>query len=150
MQREFLLYLAGPIRGLSYGEATDWREYVKSKLPPYILPLSPMRHKEFLKSEQDLGHSYQHPLATMQGVICRDRFDVMRSDALLVNLLGAKKVSIGTVIELGWADGFRKPVILAIEEKGNPHEHGMVKQIASFITDNLNEAIQLAIAVLSP
>ena len=74
----------------------------------------------------------------------------MRCDALLVNLLGAKKVSIGSVLEIGWADAFRKPIILAIEKEGNPHDHAELKEVANFIVDNLDEAIELAIKILLP
>jgi hypothetical protein len=34
----------------------------------------------------------------------RDRFDATRCDVLLVNLLGAERVSIGTMMEVAWAD----------------------------------------------
>lgn len=39
----YLLYLAGPITGLTYAECTDWRDWVRAQLPPDIVGLSPMR-----------------------------------------------------------------------------------------------------------
>lgn len=146
----FLLYLSGPITGLSYGGAVDWREYVATKLPPHISALSPMRAKTYLANEKKLGHSYEeHPLSSSKGIIHRDRFDTFRCDMILVNFLGAEKVSIGTVMEIAWADAARTPIVLAME-KGNVHDHGMVREAAGFIVPTLDEAIQIAIAVLSP
>ena len=149
--REYLLYAAGPIRGVSYDECTDWRKYVAKRLPKYIKLLSPMRAKEYLAHEKSIAFSYEDkPLSSSRGIVCRDRFDVQRCDAILVNLLGAKKVSIGSVGEIFWADVWRKPIILVIEKRGNVHEHAMVRELSGFIVDNLDEAIKIAIAVLSP
>lgn len=151
--RDFLLYLAGPIAGCTYGECTDWRKYVASKLPPHIHGVSPMRGKEFLEKKmkkQVLGSEYaESPLCLVPGVTCRDRNDVFRADAVLVNLLGAKKVSIGTMIELGWADASRRPIILVMEP-GNVHENLLVRGVSGFVVDNLDDAIAVAVTVLSP
>lgn len=151
--KDFLLYLAGPIAGCTYGECTDWRKYAAAKLPPHIHALSPMRGKEFIAKKEKtkvLGREYaESPLCLVPGVTCRDRNDVFRADAALVNLLGAKKVSIGTMIELGWADAYRRPIILVMEQ-GNVHENLLVRGVAGFVVDNLDEAIAVAISVLSP
>lgn len=148
--REFLLYCAGPINGLPYAETVDWREQVAIKLPPNIKAVSPMRGKKYLSSEQAMKESYEeHQLASRKGIATRDRMDVMRSDAVLVNLLGAKKVSIGSVIEIAWADILRKPIIVAMDE-GNIHSHAIIREVAGFIVPTLDEAIEIAISVLSP
>ncbi|MBI1957527.1 MAG: hypothetical protein HYS44_03690, partial [Candidatus Niyogibacteria bacterium] len=148
----FLLYCGGPITGVSYGESTDWRNYVGLKLPSHIRAMSPMRGKHYLANEKAIKDSYEgdgHPLSTRRGITCRDRMDVMRCDMLLANFLGAKKVSIGTVMEIAWADAWRKPIVVVME-KGNIHEHAILNQVAGFIVSNLDEAIELAVAVLSP
>jgi nucleoside 2-deoxyribosyltransferase len=51
---------------------------------------------------------------------------------VLVNLLGVKKVSIGTVMEIAFAHARQIPVILLIESDGNPHEHPMIEQAIAF------------------
>jgi nucleoside 2-deoxyribosyltransferase len=73
----------------------------------------------------------------------RDHWDVSRCDAVLVVLSGATRVSIGTVMELGWAYAYRKPVVAVMEEEGNPHEHGMVREALSYRVTTLDEAIDL-------
>lgn len=142
------VYLAGPITGCSYGGATEWRQYVADRLPDYILPVSPMRGKQYLGAEEKIGLSYeQYPLSCKKGITCRDRHGIMSCDAVLMNFLGAKTVSIGTAIEVGWADMLRKPIIVVME-KDNPHAHPIIEECAGFILDNLDEAIHVVTAVL--
>ncbi|MBU1178973.1 hypothetical protein KKB69_01375, partial [Patescibacteria group bacterium] len=150
MNKEFLLFLSGPITGISYGASTEWREYVASKLPPYIKAVSPMRGKKYLANEGIIKDSYEeHPLSCQKGITCRDRMDVMRCDMILVNFIGADKVSIGSVIETAWADAWRKPIVVAME-KNNIHSHSMIREVSGFIVPSLDEAIAIVIAVLSP
>jgi nucleoside 2-deoxyribosyltransferase len=150
MQQHYV-YLAGPIKGLSYAGATDWREHVANRLfnNPRIQTLSPMRYKAILETTKVLPDSSENeaPLLSDKGVTTRDRWDVMRSDLVLMNLAGAKAVSIGTMIEVGWADAFRKPIV-AVMTPDDIHWHGMVRQCAGFIVPTLNEAIDIVNALL--
>lgn len=152
------VYLAGPIAGLGYDDAVDWRDHVIVDLAPVgIKGLSPMRAKEYLANvERDVGFSatceeYGHlsPLSGPRGIMTRDRFDATRCDVLLVNLLGAKKVSIGTVMEIAWADLKRIPIVVAIEADGsNVHEHCMVTEAIGFRCGSLAEALHVVKAIL--
>lgn len=109
-----------------------------------------MRGKKYLVDEEDIKDSYEeHPLGSQEGITCRDRMDVMRCDMILVNFLGADKVSIGSVMEIAWADAWRKPIIVVMEED-NIHSHAMIREVAGFIVPDLDEAIEIAIAALSP
>jgi nucleoside 2-deoxyribosyltransferase len=156
------IYLAGPITAGSYAGVTEWRDYVRqqmigycSKLSPgnenYIHCFSPMRHKEYLLQETNIADTYEENITSSQkGITTRDRFDATRADILFVNLLGATRVSIGTMIELGWADANRIPIVLVMEKSGNIHDHGMVREICGFRTDNLDEAISAAAKILLP
>ena len=147
---EFLLYLAGGISGLSYQESVDWRQQVISKLPAHIIGISPMRGKNYLSGEGKIKGSYElHPLSSQRGIMTRDHFDVRRSHAILANLLGASKVSIGTVMEIAWGHSLQKPVILAMEDE-NVHNHPMIREASGFVVPSLDDAITIAIAVLSP
>jgi len=145
------VYLAGPIQGLSYDTSTSWRIYAETELlKAGIMSLSPLRNKEYLQHEGVLRDSYpQYALSSTKGITTRDRFDVMRCDVVLMNLLHAEQVSIGTMIELGWADAYRKPVVL-VAERDNVHAHGMVEEVAGFIVDNLESGLTLIKALLVP
>ena len=150
-----LVYLAGPITGLTYKGATDWRDVAKADLAAVgIKGLSPMRGKEYLAKLQGTisgtGEEYAHlgVLSLPRGVMTRDRFDATRCDVLLVNLLGAKAVSIGSVMEIAWADLSRIPVVCAIEPNGNPHEHMMIAEAIGYRVPSLDEALHIIKAIL--
>lgn len=146
-----LVYLAGPITGCSYGGCTDWRNDSINRLALHgITGLNPMRAKEYLKAEKAITGSYEDKvMSCARGIITRDRFDTFRSDVLIVNFLGAKKVSIGTVMEVAWADSNRTPIIVVMEKEGNPHDHPMVNEATGFRVETLDEAISVAIRILA-
>jgi nucleoside 2-deoxyribosyltransferase len=159
MQKEvsMLVYLAGPISGLNFEGATDWREYAKAELSQFgIKGLSPLREQEHMKAigvftdAAKETERLKSPMSTPKGLTVRDRWDAMRCNVLLVNLLGATKVSIGTVLELAWADSQGIPIVVAMEDDGsNPHEHAMVNHIIGYRVTTLWDAIDLTRQLLA-
>jgi len=150
------VYLAGPITGCSYEGCTDWRNKAREELADYdIEAYSPMRAKGYLRDgDRPIADAYDsdplRPLSTSQGLLARDRMDVMACDLLLVNFLGAHRVSIGTCVEVGWADLLRKPVVLVMEPEGNVHDHSFLTGTAGFRAPRLEDAIELVKCVLLP
>lgn len=145
------VYLAGPITGLSYDEGQDWRTYVVGELRPYITAFSPLRCKDYLRERglMDAMGYEDKALSSPKGITTRDRWDCQRCDLVLANVVGAKTVSIGTVMEIAWADSVRTPIVLACEE-GNPHVHAMLTHAAGFVVPTLEEALEIVQAVLLP
>ncbi len=143
------VYLAGSIKGLSYDASTDWRQYAAAKLRAHgIAARDPMRYTQHLAGTAVLQDSYQdHPLSGDKGVVGRDYFDVQHADVLLAYLRGAEKPSLGTMIEYGWASAHQKPII-AVLTPDDVHWHGMVRALSTFIVPTLDEAIDIAIAIL--
>ena len=150
--RDFLVYLAGPIAGLTYDEGQDWRKYACQKFPQEIRGISPLRCKEILRSESVITiKSYSNsPLTTDRGITTRDANDCTRADALLVNLLGAKAVSFGTPSEFGMAHILRIPIVVVIEDEGSPYDHPMMRDMAGYRVNNLDEGIEIIEALLMP
>ena len=171
------VYLAGPITGLTYGEARHgWREEFALMLLEHIVPLSPMRGKDFLMGERNLKgdpNMYPtNPLARPSGILARDRNDVRTCDVVVACFLGAMDhPSLGTAVEFGWADAYRKPLVMVIEddltvphvdkdghtvqlinsnEKPNIHLHAFLTEIAGYRTNNLEEAAQIVKCLLTP
>jgi len=152
-----LVYLAGPISELSYDDCTGWREYAKKELAKAgITGLNPLRAKEYLQNETSMpdavgqmksDHPLAHVLSSRKGITTRDRWDCTRCDVVIANLLGAKKPSIGTCMEIAWADLNRIPVIL-VEEEGGFHDHAMIADCVGFTVPNLEQALELAKALL--
>lgn len=153
MKDKFLVYLAGPITGLTYDGCTEWRDNVRDMVDESILTMSPMRGKQYLREKTKDGfvgdHYDDEVLATVKGINTRDYNDVRRADAILVNFLGAKTVSIGTVMEIAWARAFNVPVVCVMEE-GNIHQHGMLNYACGYIVDNLEQGIAVLEAILLP
>lgn len=151
-----LVYLAGPISGLSYGGATSWRSYAQSHLREFgIKTLCPLREQEHLEEVgifTDASKETARLKSTMsmpKGLTIRDRWDAMRCDVLLVNLLGAAKVSIGTVMEIAWADAKGTPIVCAIEPEKNIHEHAMLMHCIGYRVENLWDACDVTRQLLA-
>jgi nucleoside 2-deoxyribosyltransferase len=150
-----IIYLAGPITGLDYAGATDWRIRAKKELEAVGLrTFSPMRGKEYLAHVTEFtadGDAYKElgVLSSNRGIITRDRFDATRCDVLLANLHGARKVSIGTVMEIAWADAHRIPIVCVMEPSGNPHEHGMITEVIGYRVETLDAALHVIKAILT-
>jgi nucleoside 2-deoxyribosyltransferase len=155
--RTNLVYLAGPITGQSYEGATEWREHFKarieSKFGDKINCLSPMRGKHYLQSLQDISATGMEKYGILSGgpaVLTRDYSDTTSADILVVNLLGATKVSIGTMFEVAWAYSKHIPIVLVIE-KGteNVHAHSMLLTMCGYQVDNVEDAITIVSAFFS-
>lgn len=146
------VYLAGPIRDLSFGEATDWRANAREFFNRNgIDAFSPMRGKYYLKDAVHLSDAYhEHPLSTRAAILSRDRGDCRKRDLIIANLLGAKKVSMGTVMEIAWGDAFNTPIIGVMEKEGNVHEHGLVCEALDYRVESLELAYMMACSILLP
>jgi len=145
------VYLAGPISGLTYDQGQDWRDYATSLLAARgIEAFSPLRAKGYLRSKGIIEQGYEDtPLSTDHGITTRDRWDVQTADAVLFNLRDAERVSIGTMIEYGWADAYRHPIITIIEPKGNVHDHPMLRDITGFRVPTLLDGIEILDRILN-
>lgn len=145
------VYLAGPISGLTYANATDWRRYSKDFLKGYnIVGLDPLRGKDYLINETSIADKYDaHTMSTSRAIMVRDYFDCNNVGLILANFLGAKRISIGTVMECAWAYSARIPLILCMEKSGNVHDHSMIREAAGYHVDTLSEGLHIAVSTLS-
>lgn len=146
------VYLCGPVTGLTHDEARlGWRKWMKDELAKLgIDALSPLRYTDHLKDVTNWNpQGYpDHILSTAKAVTLRDRWDTQRCDLVFANLLDSTQVSIGSMIEVGWCDSMRIPMIIAMEDN-NVHDHAMVREIAIVVSD-LNTALNAIRAFLIP
>jgi nucleoside 2-deoxyribosyltransferase len=151
MMSKPLIYLAGPITGTSVTPGQDWRVDCAKRFAPAIDTLSPARQamETIDESGEPTDAQRLRLIVHGRGVAARDRLDVMRCDLVLVNLVGAPRISIGSVGEIFWADAFRKPVVL-VREPGNVHTHAMLDALVGWIVPELDEAIELAKTLILP
>jgi nucleoside 2-deoxyribosyltransferase len=133
--------------GLTVEEAMEWRVQFQDALPE-IVCFNPVRrynkHKDYVMTANEYDEQRQDFIFT------RDYFDVQRADLIVVNLLGAKQISIGTTIEIAWARAMDKPVLVAMETEGNPHDHGLLRECFSVTVHSLEELIKLTKDVMLP
>ena len=140
------VYLAGPIKGLTYDNSQEWRTEITGMLAPEVDAFSPLRAKAFLRSEETIVGSYEHdPMSSQKGITTRDRFDATSRDLLLVNFQNWQSVSVGTLIELGWADGLRIPIVGVGE-----FDHPMVQEVVGFWAGDIYEAVHIVKSILLP
>lgn len=146
------VYLAGPITGQSFTDATDWRDQAMQVFESAgVQAFSPLRAKTYLQQEHSIGDCYNDTVMSSQrGIFARDSYDCMNCDLVFVNLLGAERVSIGTVMEIAWAWAFRKPVVLVMEPTENLHDHAMIREACPLTTHTLEDGYHLAKSLLLP
>ena len=179
---DYLIYLAGPITGLDWKSATEWRKDLIERFKDAstgkinYIGLSPLRGKEYLEKEDDIKNRYdKHKMLTAKAITDRDINDIRRSNLVIVNFIGAKKISIGTVLEIGAAKALNIPIILIMEDEKqeeffnesvsitelnsninvkylsefkNVHDHSMIRESSSIIASNIDEAFHFAIHLL--
>lgn len=145
------VYGAGPITGLDFEAANSWRLKMRLALAPDIEFINPLRGKDHLASEATLSDGYLgDALSTDQAIFERDYFDVQRADMVLVNFLGATRISQGTLYEIAWTKLLQKPLLVIMEDQGNVHEHLFLRACTSFRVSNLPDACEVIRRVLLP
>lgn len=161
------VYLAGPITGLTYQGADDWRKYAIDRLAEWgIDGLDPLRGKQYLAAlgvlndgglGSKISNTYNYaerddwPMSKPAGITQRDRNDVRTCDLVLANFEACGPdtiVSIGTVIECGWADAFRKPLII-VSPQNSVYRHAMLERMAGFQVETLEQALDIIPAILN-
>ncbi len=144
------VYLAGPIADLDYDISNAWRTYAIEYLADFgIRGRSPLRGKEFLKGTVITIDAYKDAMASDNGIVARDRYDVRNSDMVLANLLDPPGRGIGTAVEFGWADAFGTPVVTVMEEEGNPYDHPFIRGLSGYRVETLEEGLHICTILLT-
>lgn len=146
------VYLCGPITGLSAADAAGgWRHYAAEYLAPWdVETISPMRGKVGILPPSAVlesgNYASPHPLLADKAILKRDRNDVRTCDAVLAVFTNAPRVSVGSMVELGWADAWDKPVVAVLDPL---HDHLFTRQIAAVECRTLDEALQALVLLLN-
>ena len=149
------VYLAGPIAGLTFDDADEWRGYARDVLRTHDIDgMSPLRGKAYLRtlgslSAQSVSEGKAGLLSLPRSIMTRDFHDATNCDVLLVNLLRASRVSIGTMMEIAWCFQLRTPIV-CVMEPGNVHEHAMLSEAIGYRVETVDEALAVCVAILNP
>ena len=138
------IYLAGPIAGQT-GDAVNTSIAEKAAILTdfgYLI-YHPMVGKEslILKSESFKTSGYEEfPVATNHAIFARDKWMVSQADVILADLTHTgNRVSIGTMMEIAWANLLGKQVIVIMPDNNN-HDHLFVREAATIIFKDIEEA----------
>ncbi len=134
------VYLVGPITGYAFEVVARWRKEFVANPPEGTVGIDPLRKRKELATSKKLDGEYPtHRLASKDGILAQNKYDVHRSSAILANFLGVDLLSLGSVIELAWAFHEWKYVVVAMK-KGNPHDHPWVRACADSVVETMDEA----------
>lgn len=147
VENKAAVYLCGSMTGLTHDEIADYYAETVARLPEWMTPIAPLRDKEILKNAGRLtGHEDGNVMLSARGIFSRDKFDVSRADAVFANFTRARRVSIGSMYELAWAESHGKPIVVVMDKDGF-HDHPFVQASTPFIFDH--DQVDLAIRTLT-
>jgi nucleoside 2-deoxyribosyltransferase len=145
-----MVYLCGPITGLTAEEAGLWRRVASDGFAAYGIgtfdPMSVEEHKIDGVISGEAVYDHMGPLMTGGGIYYRDKAWVHASDLVLANFQGAQRVSIGSVKELGWAEAWNKPVVIIPDSVYHKHlfmQRGVVAECK-----DIDEAVECSLKLL--
>lgn len=130
------VYLAGPMPGQQI-DGEDWRDYAIERIRDEDIEVNVVL-PYFLENYVDEWDITESDAATV--LTHRDYRFSTESDFVLANFTDAESRSMGTCIELGWADAFGVTVITVLQE-GWVHWHPMVRECSDFIVPTLDDAL---------
>ena len=140
------IYLAGPIAGCTETEATEWREYVCTYFPYGIIGISPLRCEPLKKGMVYTDEGATDPMwSDARAINAKNWLDTESSDLVLAYLpkeMSDRRPSIGTIIEIGWSIGLRKPLIVVSDDE-YLMEHPLIQRNASWRLKNLEDAVEV-------
>lgn len=137
------VYLAGPIEGCDEDEANGWRLRVQNMLPHNIVGISPLRCEPL--KEICVDKMWTNPRA----ISTKNWYDTENCDLILAYLpkkLNERRPSIGTIIEIGWAIGLRKPLII-VSDDNYLINHPLIKDNSSWCLTNIDDAVEVIIGL---
>ena len=140
------IYLSGGITGLTVKAALGWREYAAERLSAASIEVcDPLRGAEGeqhkLKKLGPTKDDSDDPAMSDKAFFNRARWDVLTSDMTLCNLVGAERVSIGSMFELGFGVMANKLNVIVLDKTQNSlHNHVFVRE-SGIVFYDLDEAI---------
>lgn len=127
------VYLAGPISGLTFDEAVEYRADLENALPEGWEALSPMRDKDYV------GGVLTDTFDGGTAAVTRDLTDIgLLADAVLIDIRMADRVSVGTMAEMGYAFASGKPIVTL---RRPDQAHCFIEYMSVFTTESRTRAM---------
>ncbi len=137
------VYLAGPIAGQTAdGLSNSISEKVAILTDLGYLVYNPMIAKDNLIQKADVFTPFGYealPVATEHAIFARDKWMVQQSDIVIADLTSSgSRVSIGTMMEIAWAN-LQGKMVIVILPRDNIHDHLFVHEAATHIFQSLDD-----------
>lgn len=143
------VYLAGPIAGLTDGQARNWREDVSRKLDYHgIKGISPLRCEKPANGVFDDGPQLDPNFK--REILAKNTYDVKACDVTLAYLpvpAVGQRHSYGTMWEVGAARILSKPVFIVTNDPVIA-SHPLFGGVADWCYDSMDKAVERIIAFL--
>lgn len=134
------VYLAGPIGPGGTETNGDWRLEATAVLKVNgLITVEPLEMNNY--SVMGVADQYVPRILTD-----RDRRFATQSEFLLANFAGATARSLGTAVELAWAD-MSPTVSVTVMEEENPHRHPIIESISDYIVPDLMTACRVIVSL---
>ena len=149
MNKKFI-YLAGPIADCDIGEANDWRTYVQENLSDNIVGISPLRCEPLVGDKYAMQYD-DIRFGTPAAISAKNLYDTRNCDMVLAYMpveIVEKKPSIGTTLELGWAMGLQKPVVL-VSTAPSLVNHPLIIRNVDWVLNNFDDAFDVIEGIFS-
>ena len=132
------VYLAGPITGLTYEQATIWRNNAKT-----VLRSKGYRCIDPMEGEADTLNEHHPDLhRRVSEIVHLDKYYVDQSDIIFVNFEHYdEKMSVGTISELAWAWS-NGSIIVAVVPDGCPYDRAWLNVLYTFKCKTYHGALQ--------
>ena len=152
-----IIYLAGPVTGMTADGAATWRTMVTKRLRPMgLLCVSPVRDAPPLADGETykVVHEDHSKGGSAAAIRTKTKTDVVLCDVVLAYMPkpeGNGWPSLGTAIEMARAKLMGKTVVLVVDER-EPRlaQHPILLDCADAVFYDFNDAIEFIESVLLP
>ena len=128
------VYLAGPIEGCSNHEINQWRQKCYLGFNENLIGVNPYR-----------AETHSDDPEARKRIMMKNYMDTKSCDLILAYMpreLNQRRPSYGTTIEIGWAIGLKKPIILVTDDEYLT-EHPLIRANVNWVFEDFQNAIDV-------
>ena len=138
------IYCVHPISGLTpeavmgyYSHIVEYLRYIGYDVYYPMIGKGEFRPERTYKSNITAAHT--NPLVSNHAIFARDKWMVTQADVIYADFTEATSISIGSIMELAWANMLGKHIVLAMN-KENIHSHSFVLEAVSVVFETSQDA----------
>lgn len=138
------VYFGRPFTGQPYEEVIKYYQHIENICSDNIIkPIIPITMSENLMDgiiKDDISH-LNNPTLTDRGIVYRDKWMLLRSDVLVMDLTFEVELPVGVFFELAWAKDHGLHTV-TLFEKGSKFDRVFIRESSDIILTNIDNAIE--------